>query len=110
MVTLLTTSKNPIKLKLVWGIYIYIHSKGTIEGQPYFQQGSFLFSVVRGRVVFVYPFRERTEGPFEEDDNVEGTMALSSRPFLSLFLCPPLRFPKLAECALERHGSRALDM
>ena len=54
------------------------------KDNPTFSKGPFCPYLFEVRVFFGYPFGERTEVAYEEDVDVESTMALSSRP--SLFL------------------------
>ena len=54
------------------------------KDNPTFSKGPFCPYLSVVRVLFWYPFGERTEVAYEEDVDVESTMALSSKP--SLFL------------------------
>ena len=54
------------------------------KDNPIFSKGPFCSYLFEVGVFFGYPFGERTEVAYEEDVDVESTVALSSRP--SLFL------------------------
>ena len=54
------------------------------KDNPTFSKGPFCSYLSGVRVLFGYPFGERTEGAYEEDEDVGNTMGLPSRPFLFL--------------------------
>ena len=55
------------------------------KDNPTFSKGPFYSYLSGVRVLFGYPFGERTEeGGYEEDEDVGNTMELPSRPFLFL--------------------------
>ena len=64
---------------------IYEHTvRALYKDNPTFSKGPFCPYLFRVRVLFGYPFGERTEVAYEEDVDVGNTMGLSSRPFLFL--------------------------
>ena len=59
---------------------------GWYKNNTIFSKGAFCSCSFGARVVFGYPFRERTDGGCEEDEDVRGMVGGSSRPFLFLSL------------------------
>ena len=76
---------SKVKKKQAPAVYIFIYTvRALYKDNPTFSKGPFCSYLLAVRVLFGYPFGERTEGAYEDDEDVGNTMGLLARPFMFL--------------------------